>query len=317
MNIIISSLTSEDVRIVGNGSYDIDYLKVFISKTLEITPASLELAYTTIESDMAKTYKYSLKLIKAPHYDKDNYYAYQVNSICSIPEYAYNITFKYITQEQEQNLLFSETLTVFNALEDEHEPVMIIGRNINPVTTTIVAGDVNSQQIRFYIKKCYDGVSFLDESKEIYVDYIPVNFTPPENAPDLEFYSSKITEISDADPESEEGDWILLKWRVPPDAMAAAGSVTYGISVLSNTDKSYVWQTVPSTFTVLRNIGLRGIPVESSEEATKLSELLSNIDSLQEDVDNLNELVGNQADEDIYNDEEIIFIGGGAVSQEG
>jgi hypothetical protein len=36
-------------------------------------------------------------------------------------------------------------LSLFNGLEDEHDPVLINGRTINPITTQIVRGDFNSQ----------------------------------------------------------------------------------------------------------------------------------------------------------------------------
>jgi len=78
----------------------------------------------------------------------------------------------------------------------------------------------------------------LDETKTVWVDYIPADFEPiydPNTGKTLEFLSSNDVEVDDANPEPESGiDWIRLIWDVPKAAMRAPGEVKFAISVLNS-----------------------------------------------------------------------------------
>jgi hypothetical protein len=77
------------------------------------------------------------------------------------------------------------------------------------------------------MKKKYDGISFVDESKAIYIDYIPVDKSAlPENA---NFLSDKAIVITEnvLPPNGQENEWILIQWNLPPQATAEAGTVKF------------------------------------------------------------------------------------------
>lgn len=318
MNIIISSLNTDGLKITGSDT-DIDLAKLFIAKDLNITPLRIELSTVKTEDGLTSTITYPLSIIESLSLNKDLFNGYELSAKTSIPLDSYNI--KFYIQGQDNPIVFATLLNIENGLVDEHEPVYIIGRQINPVKTQIVAQDVNSQQICFYIKKRYDGISFLDDSKQVYVDYIPVDksLLVDEDGNVIAFLSDAILEIEDdPDPIDQEGDWLLLRWNVPPAATKLAGSVTFGISVLNNFNNQelidYCWQTFPSTFTVSKNIGLRSIPVASAEELSQFTTLINEVADIRSDVNALEAFVGNQTDEDLNNDVEVIIGGGGADS---
>lgn len=315
MNIIISSLNVDGIKITGNTGSDINFIKVFVSKELSIIPKRIDVSRNTNldSSGLASTITYPIALIRTEGFDKDDYFAYILTAKTSIPLSTYVINFVYASSleqiEQEEFVKVGEQ-EISNLLEDEHEPIFINGRQINPVTTPIVAGDVKSQQLSFYIKKCYDGVSFLDESKQIYIDYIPVDFTPTE---DCHFKSDPINEIlDDPDPASQMGDWLLLKWNVPAEAMKKAGSVRFGLAVLNKTVEDnktidYCWQTFPSSFSVSPNIGLRGFPVAPEESVSAYSEISNRVTDVES-------FLGYQTDDESNNDKEVV-VGGGNASE--
>lgn len=305
MNIIISSLDTNGIKITSTSATDIDHARLFVLKELNITPTRLD--FFTEESIFLITPIPSEALVKKGY---DGYY---LSTRSAMPLEDYSIRIHYDTAARaSQELEYSGTVEISNDLEDEHEIIMIKDRTISPVTTTMIAGDRNSQQLRFYIKKCYDGISFLDESKTIVVDFIPHKDLLPEGKT---FYSSLVTAVlDDPEPEGESGDWILLKWNIPYIATAKAGTVKFALAVLG---ANYVWQTKPSSFTVAESIGLRENGTLTPEEYSQLEEIMENLDILQQDVDVLQqdvvaieETLGNQTDDDENNDEYVIINGG-------
>lgn len=299
MNIIISSLDENGIKITGTSAIDIDNARLFVLKELNITPTRLD--FFTEDKTFVITPVPSEALIK------NLYDGYYLSAKSAMPLGDYSIRIYYNTPARTtKTLLYANTIEIGNDLEDEHSAIIINDRTINPVTTIMVAGDRNSQQLRFYIKKCYDGVSFLDESKRIFVDYVPVDQSLLTDG--KKFLSSQITTIlDDPEPDGQNGDWLLLKWTVPAAALSKAGFVKFAISVLGN---DYVWQTKPSSFTITEGIGLRENGGLTPEEYSQLTELIEEVDVLQQDVAALEEALGNQTDDDEANDEEILITGG-------
>jgi hypothetical protein len=120
-------------------------------------------------------------------------------------------------------------------------------------------------------------------------------------------------------PNGQEGEWIMLKWNLPYLATKMAGTVRFAVSVIDHygDERSYTWQTFPSSFNVSQNIGLRtGLTLTPADESI-LGELVDNMQTLQTDVDAIEMYLGEQTDEDPANDKEILIIGGGAPIEEG
>ena len=91
----------------------------------------------------------------------------------------------------------------------------------------LVAEDSESECITFRIEKTYDGISALDPSKIIYVDYIPADFnTEVEN---ISFYSDKILHRSEIEVDGKI--YIDLKWIIPYNAVRAAGKLTIALAI--------------------------------------------------------------------------------------
>lgn len=307
MNIIISSLS--EIKKTGV-SQDLDSAKLFISKTLSNSEKDRLLSEIKLEGNGT----YFLTAISTPTLDKNDYFGYFLTSDTFIP----NGTYTFIIGELK---IDSFEVLSNEELIDQHNPIYIIDRKINPITTTIVAQDVNSQQLTFYINKKYDGISFIDNSKTIYADYIPLNLQdliakgviPSETT----FLSDKVNIVSDdvQTPDKQNREWIMLQWNLPPLATQLSGSVKFAISVVdsSGDNTAYVWQTLPSAFTVSANLAKRSeIIISSPEDQPVLSELANQVNALQQDVDNLEVFLGNQSDDISDNDQEIIISGGGA-----
>ena len=312
MNIII---VSENTSTVTNEtSTDLDTVRLFIAKTYNYIPVEATLRAESEEDGLTVSHEYLASIIPAPSLNKKEYLAYTMTSRCAIPLLEYTLT---LTETAHTNpLTLSPKITLNNQLADEHVPIMIIGRNIGTINTPIIAGDRRSQEFTFYIQKKYDGVSFFDDTKEFWADYIPVDFKPPEEFPDLEFYSSRISEIHEVVLEDMEGDWLSLKWEVPDEAMAKVGTVKFAISILEKTENGtypYVWQTAPSSFKVSPALGKRmALPIDPADDVTAITELINDVEELKTTTSSLNELMGYQADTDSNNDTEVYVGGGGA-----
>lgn len=309
MNIIISSLDANGMKVTGASQADINSAKLFIAKSLNVTPLRLEL--------ILDSFIYSLNITASPSYDKANFYAYGLSAAYSIPFDNYKIKLYYQgTTRANESLALEDEVALMNDLEDEHTIFAISDRTIAKVTTQIIAEDRHSQQISFSLKKLYDGISFLNEDKKIYVDYIPVGFVPYEieildgTKEKVNFLSTEITE------KLENEDNVILKWNVPSDAMQKSGSVKFAISVIDFAT-GYIWQTSPSQLTILPNLGKRlSSPIGSTEEISAFAELTAKVNELEDDMAGLEEIVGFQSDNDIFNDKEVIFSGGNAPKEE-
>lgn len=312
MNIIISSLNTDGMKVVGTGTTDIDYAKLFVANELNVIPTKIELFFEDIF--------YSLAIVSSNTLNKENFKGYRLLSKTSIPlhEYQVKVYFTTLAKSSIDPVAFTEVLAINNGLVDEHEPIYINGRQINPITTPIVAGDKKSQQISFYIKKCYDGISFLDDSKRIGVDYIPVDRS--DLVPGQEFNTSYDIEIlDDPDPAEQEGDWLLLKWDVPDEVMKTQGTVQFGIAVLNSqvdageSTEDYCWQTFPSSFIVSKYLGVRkGYSTSSPEESSAYTQLANKVSKLISEVDAIQSM---DLDNDDSNNEFIIGGGDAAYAQ--
>ena len=311
MNIIVSSLN--DIKKTGICT-DLDSAKLFLSK--KISNTDLENLLLNIRLQNNGTYF----LIASPSsaLEKNDYLGYRLYSKTNIPNGSYsfkigNLSIENFEVESNEKLI------------DQHDPIYIIDRKINPVTTTIVAEDANSQQLTFYINKKYDGVSFIDDgSKSIYADYIPLDLKKQKEegkiSEEINFFSSKLNIIHEnvEPPVGRVGEWIILKWDLPYEATKLAGIIHFAISVIDKTGdtRTYTWQTLPSSFVVSQNLAKRGDIVLSPEETSRLTELVAQVNTLQTDVNNLEAFLGNQTDDESDNDTEVIIGGGGALREE-
>lgn len=313
MNIVILSLN--DIRLVGaQESNDLDAIRAFISKDIT-TDVKLVLIGETAND------VYPLVKVKYPGFEKQAFYGYKVSSRFTIPEGVYSVAI--LGQGMTRDTAPSFYLAESNRLEDEHTPIYIEDRKIGAIAQTVVAGDVNSQQFTFYMKRQYDGINFFDTTasgKYICVDYIPADGSTPTGEedppqPSTDFWTDVIQndaangiiyiEEIETPADAPEGEaWMSVKWNPHPRALAAEGNVRFAVSVVStDIDKiSYVWQTLPSTFTVQRGLGKRtGTPIAVAS-ALEFADL-------QEQVAAIAEFFGNQIDDNEANDEEVIIQG--------
>ena len=148
MNIIVSSLTTNGIKIVNHegGCIDIDRIKVYSSKTLNTHPIAIELINNEImDTDLVSTPTYRLVVSENSAIEKNNYVGYDVSCSFSIPSHEYTATIIYSDDISSTKIDFPSTLNIFNALEDEHKEVLINDRTINKVESIIVAQDYHSQ----------------------------------------------------------------------------------------------------------------------------------------------------------------------------
>ena len=314
MNIIVPS--NEEIKITDNSITDINKVKIFIANDLVTdiisTKVVLKLSTTFISYDdtediydLQQQLNYSLTVVYTPKFDKQNYRGFTLSYPMMIP--ALEDGYTAVLYIGEKIIDFGTTHLYLNnlPLQDDANIVLISDRTIAPIKTAIVAQDRNSQQITFQIKEKYDGVSLLDPSKKVFIDYIPVDevLLTDQNGDKVSFLSDEI--LNKIPITLGEDKWVQLKWNVPFAATCKQGTVKFAIAVV-NEERSYVWQTFPSSFTVSANLGLRpSIEVENPEQISKLNQLI-------DDVSDLKELVGNQSNEDLSDDETMIFDAGGA-----
>lgn len=280
MNIIISSLNAAP-KTSETTAASLHNTKVYIAETLVEVLANETLMLSSADQT------YPCSLVADSSLDKDSLQlkGYTLRSLegC-IPAGTYTCTIASVP---------SIEITFTEGLVDEHAPIYIRDRSIAPITTSIVAGDRYSQQFVFYIQRCYDGVSFLDDSKLVCVDYIPLDESLLIDKDGNKIsYLTTVAKVEDVNPEPDENgrDWIKLIWNVPSAAMAQAGVIKFAISVLgivtrNNTETLYIWQTSPASFTVLPSLGPRpGVPVSATEELGVLDVLQQQINDLELDV---------------------------------
>lgn len=300
MNIIIESLNN--IRTTGKGT-DIDSIKLFVANSY-ITSVSQILAQGKSDS---KTYV--LTIMPDAGLDKTNYKGYRLIPVTAIPT---DQTYRLFVEEVDLGKDFTFT-DAAGHLSDEHTPAYVIGRQISAINTEILAQDANSQQLTFYMRKKYDGVSFITPDKRILFDYIPVD---PKDLEDAaveglvpNFLSDEAIVITEGviPPDQQQGEWIMLKWNLPYQATKTAGIVKFAISVVakSGDERTYTWQTEPSSFSVLENLAPRLGIVLTSENKDPLTQLTNR-------VENIETFLGNNTDDDPINDQELVIGGGNA-----
>ena len=296
MNIIVSN--AGEVRFTQYSDslvYDVNTIKLYISKDYNKIPKSINLYYEDKESDIGKYLSYDLSVVEDG--TTTNYNQYKLTSATSIPGYSYTITIKF---NDGSSIIIENTVLITNdVLVDEHSPLEVHERTIvvSKNSNILVAQDSRSQCITFMIKEKYDGISFLDQTKEIFVDFIPVGYKPDEGEP---AFFSDLIKVREWMPKVNESDeqWILLKWIVPFAATKTAGDVTIALAVLDNA--TYIWQTVPTKLTVLPNIGLRpAVPVTPEGEPASenfveylgsLEDRIKELEEFDSDLDNISSI---------------------------
>ena len=88
MNIIVSSLTTNGIKIVNHegGAVDIDKIKVYSAKSINIRPVEIELVSNgVIDDDLISTPTYRLLLNENSTLEKNNYLGYDVSCSFAIP----------------------------------------------------------------------------------------------------------------------------------------------------------------------------------------------------------------------------------------
>lgn len=230
---------------------------------------------------------------------------------------------------------------------DQHAPIYVQNKTLDVTTSgiTLVAEDSESECIIFRIEKTYDGISALDPSKIIYVDYIPANLNAETEK--VSFYSDKI--LSRSEVEMDGKVYIDLKWIVPYNAVRAAGKLTIALAILGQSTSidhegnqiPYLWQSLPAVLTVRPNIALRHDIKITPEQTATLESVNAQVQRIQEfvdDIDNVSNINtetgeityttrenGTSSTETIsvadlmiqdFVDEEIILSGGGAPVEE-
>lgn len=297
---------------------EIDTVKVYAQKDTDnsqpiAVPTALRLEYSEEPDEGMPFYLVeTISLKQDESLTLEKYFGFVLKAAEALPAKLYTCTL--ITEDKEYPV--GEFSFTNSSMTDQHNVLMIRDKTITVVNKEVmlVAEDHLSQEVTFLIKEKYDGISFLDDTKKIYVDYIPVGYKPAEGDP--AFFSDDQITRSHA-PKTDDGDnWIYLKWRVPNTATHKAGKLSFALAVIGT---DYVWQTQPAILTVYPNIGLRGtddplVPSPSDPDIA-LTELEERIATIEENYVSVtgagNEygLVSSANDED---DE--ILLGGGSAN---
>lgn len=320
MNIIISSPTSYKLTEVPNEITNkppssMENTKIYIINDLvatqgenleEIITESINATFTNTTSSLT----YECLFIYTPELDKTTLmlrgYSIKAKESC-IPAGTYNCTFTLGS-----STINLENIKFTSGLVDEHAPVYVRNRRIGEITTPIIAGDKRSQQIVFYIQKCYDGISFLDNSKQVWVKYIPLLQTGSE-----QIHSCK-AEIYDIypDPDLDGIDWVKVVWNVPDEVMNADGEIRFAIVITNKlgggeTTYEYIWQTFPSTLTIYEGLGaFPELPIEEEDMDSVATILTNKIIELESDVARLESM-----DLDNNSENEEFILGGGGADE--
>jgi hypothetical protein len=133
MNIIISS--PENIKTTGI-STDLDSAKLFISKTLNADQINISLTNGVSTYPLIKRSSIGL--------EKTEYRGFLLSTVATIEPGTYTVLIEF-SETNNTRELQNFVITDSQGLIDEHEPILVIGRNINAITTTILAQDVNSQ----------------------------------------------------------------------------------------------------------------------------------------------------------------------------
>lgn len=283
MNIVITSTT--DIKLTqyeSSTTYRIEDIKVYLAPDISIK------SINAIYQDIGATYGIVLDSTEKTLGD---FAQYALNPEVNMPAGNYVFTIDSADSAQTSVVKLQEyTVNSGEAetgLRDEHDVLVVKDRTINVVASqvTLVAEDHYSQQVRFKIKKKFDNIDFLDNTKIVSVDYIPANFDQvKQDFSDI--ISSDITFLSDTEStyhvsreESVDPNYIIIRWDVPKTATRYAGSLKIALCIENANGKGdYIWQTNVASLTVSANIGLR---------TNKGNVSITTQDSLQEQIDEL------------------------------
>lgn len=212
--------------------------------------------------------------------DNGRYYIYKLSCPTHLTEAEYRLSVLWKDDAEEAitqttNITLSSLLAVTpDTMWDEHDHIIIHDdRSISNNNVVLLAEDSSSQLVTFEIDELYDGISVLDSTKTVQIEYLPVKYLPGEEEGRIFFDDSVEKERL-----ANNSSIILLKWKVPPRVTLHAGTVRYAVAVIG-TD-GYVWQTKSSSFTILPNLGLRNTAIEP-EVATSFKELENTVKLLR------------------------------------
>lgn len=295
---------------------EIDTVRIFVQKDASTSqpiavPTALHLEYSEETDEGMPLYlTENIPLKQDGNLTLEKYFGFVPEATLAFPAKEYNCTLLADAKEYK----VGKFAFANNAMVDQHNALVVKDRTITVVNKEVmlVAEDHLSQEITFLIKEKYDGISFLDETKKVYVDYIPVGYKPQEGQP--AFFSDNRIIRSYAPSEENEDNWIYLRWRVPNTATRKAGQLSFAIAVLG---PEYVWQTQPAALTVYPNIGFRGtdipfVPTDPEEALTELEDRISNIEENYISVAGINNEYGLVSSADDGDDE--LLLGGGSAN---
>ena len=289
MNIIIRSETEYQLTEYNKNSiYDINNIKFYSKSAI---PKEFILSYENTSNPLLA--QYYILPIEATEIKENDYILYTISANGFVIGKPYTVNIKF---DDEVLLQLNEIIQIDNdILQDEHEALKVTGRNITipSGSVALLAEDCRSQKITLLIKESYDGISFLDKSKTIYMDYIPPDLTPTEDVP---FYSdSNIERYVDNSLFINNEQWIKLIWTVPYAATKQAGTLKFALSVigaLPNGD-CYVWQTLPVSLTVQQNIGKRpALPIvpDGNPESFAIEKRIADLEEFTANIDNVTQI---------------------------
>lgn len=295
---------------------EIDTVRIFVQKDASTSqpiavPTALYLEYSEETDEGMPLYlTENIPLKQDGNLTLEKYFGFVPEATLVFPAKEYDCTLLI----GEKEYMVGKFAFANNAMVDEHNALVVKDRTITVVNKEVmlVAEDHLSQEITFLIKEKYDGISFLDETKKVYVDYIPVGYIPQEGQP--AFFSDNRITRSYAPSDENEDNWIYLKWRVPNIATRKAGQLSFAIAVLGS---EYVWQTQPATLMIYPNIGFRGtdipfVPTDPEEALTELEERISSIEENYISVTGEGNEYGLVSSADDGDDE--ILLGGGSAN---
>ena len=273
MNIIAPS--TGEIRFVNYSpdvNYDVNTIKLYIQGT----NPSLVLEYQDING-FDKTHTL---LLTDTQITDSGYQIYSISYDYLLPAMEYRCVLMFMDSNNESvEKEFALSLSS-ESFDDQHDYIEVKERTLaskRDIAETLIAGDNRSECITFKINRCYDGISFLDSSRKISVDYVPAKWSDQEKKNGISFYSSGISSKT----ERNDGDqtYLLLQWIVPERALRDQGTLKIALSVEAT---DYLWQTSPLSLTVKPNIGLRGSAEIAPEKVITLTGLNDRISIIEQ-----------------------------------
>ena len=298
MNIIIGQDKSVRMTQYSNQStYNIEEINFYIAKTLQYEDINLKLQqqrsvypFLLTQVDTNTNYNIYRVLFSYPVSLNAREYLFilcfddiqslEIGSI-SLNAIHYEIeSTAFLMMRSSRNLTEDPSSDWTFGLTDEDEPVDIIDRNIifSNKQNIVLAEDNISQCITFRLARFYEGIDFM--TKDIYVDYVSLY--------DNKIYSRQITKDIIKTEFLNEIEYILIPWVLTYNITRQAGTLKFDISAIDNLETltqdkyQYVWQTSPSSLTILPNLGKRAIFPVSPEDNSDSEKMLNAIKELQD-----------------------------------